>query len=303
MRKPSLIELDAVVAVAAQRNFRAAATELGLSRSALSHAVASLEQRMGVRLFNRTTRSVSLTDAGERFLARVRPALKEISGAVEAAAETRGTPNGTLRINASEGAVRWYLTPAILEFAKRYPDVQLDIVTQDGLVDIVADGFDAGVRLAENVPQDMIAVRCGPDVRFAIVGSKHYFKSHPLPKAPADLSSHNCIRRRWPSGAVYRWELERRAESLVIDVSGSLTLDNDDLILAAARAGVGLAYVTEASVAEDLAAGRLLRALEAWTPAYPGPRLYYSGHRHVPAALRAFIDIVRASQKPTARRR
>jgi DNA-binding transcriptional LysR family regulator len=303
MRKPSLVELDVVVAVATQRNFRAAATELGVSRSALSHAVATLEQRMGVRLFNRTTRSVALSDAGERFLSRVRPALKEISDAVEAAAEARDTPSGALRINASEGAVRWYLLPAILEFAQRYPDVRLEIVTQDGLVDIVADGFDAGVQLAEAVPQDMVAVRCGADVRFAVVGSKHYFKSRPLPKVPAELGAHHCIRRRWPSGAIYRWEFERRAESLVMDVSGPLTLDNDEFVLEAARAGLGLAYVTEASVTEDLAAGRLIRSLADWTPAYPGPRLYYPGHRHVPAALRAFIDIVRATQKPKARKR
>lgn len=293
MRKPGLVELDAVVAVANHKSFRAAADELGVSRSALSHTVATLEQRLGVRLFHRTTRSVALSDAGEQFLARVRPALKEISEAVAAVGELRDTPSGTLRINASEGAARLFLMPFVFEFLRRYPEVRFELATDDRLVDIVADGFDAGVRLADAVPQDMVAVPCAPDVRFAVVGSARYFKGRKLPRVPADLAQHDCIRRRWPSGAVYRWEFERRGQEQIVDVNGRLQLDRDELMREAALKGYGLAYLTEASVAPDLTAKRLVRVLEDWTPAYPGPRLYYPGHRHVPAALRAFVAVVR----------
>lgn len=293
MRKPGLVELDAVVAVASHKSFRAAADELGLSRSALSHAIAALEQRLGVRLFNRTTRSVALSDAGEQFLSRIRPALKEISEAVTAAGERRDTPSGTLRINASEGAVRLFLMPYVIEFVRRYPDVRLELVSQDRMVDIVADGFDAGVRLAEGVPQDMVAIPCADDVAFAVVGSPRYFKGRPAIRVPADVTRHACIRRRWPSGALYRWEFEKHGQEQVIDVNGPLTLDLDEPMREAALKGVGLAYLTEAHVARDIEAKRLIRVLEDWTPAYPGPRLYYPGHRHVPAALRAFIAVVK----------
>lgn len=293
MWKPGLVELDAVVAVATHKSFRAAADQLGLSRSALSHAVAALEQRLGVRLFNRTTRSVALSEAGEQFLARIRPALKEISEAVSAAGELRDTPSGTLRINASEGAVRLFLMPYVVEFLRRYPDVRLELVSQDRLVDIVADGFDAGVRMAEAVPQDMVAVPCADDVRFAVVGSPRYFKGRRAPRVPADLAQHACIRRRWPSGAIYRWEFEKHGQEQVIDVTGPLTVDLDEPMREAALKGVGLAYLTELRVARDIEAKRLVRVLEDWTPAYPGPRLYYPGHRHVPAALRAFIAVVK----------
>lgn len=301
MKRAGLLELNAVVAVAAHRSFRAAATELGLSPSALSHAVATLEQRMGVRLFNRTTRSVALSEAGEQFLARVGPALREISQAMVAANELRDTLTGTLRINASEGAARMFLMPSVLEFLRRYPDMHVDLVTQDQLVDIVAAGFDAGVRLADGVPRDMIAVPCGPDVSFAVVGSARYFKGRTRPLTPGDLAAHSCIRRRWPSGAIYRWEFEKRGEEVVIEVNGSLTLDRDQLMIEAALRGAGLAYLSETSVAADIAVGRLIRVLEDWTPAYPGPRLYYPGHRHVPAALRAFIAILREKAAPRAR--
>lgn len=293
MLRAGLLELNAVVAVATHRSFRAAAAELGMSPSALSHAVATLEQRMGVRLFNRTTRSVSLSEAGEHFLARVRPALREIAEAMEAANEFRDTLTGTLRINTSEGAVRLFLMPVVLEFLRRHPDMHLDLVTQDQFVDIVAEGFDAGVRIAGAVPKDMIAVPCSPDVRFAVVGSARYFKGRARPATPGDLVAHNCIRRRWPSGVIYRWEFEKQGEEVVIDVKGSLTLDKDDLMIRAALKGAGLAYVTEGDVAGDLAAGRLIRVLEDWTPPFPGPCLYYSGHRLIPAGLRAFIDVMR----------
>lgn len=293
MRSAGLPELNAVVAVATHRSFRAAAAELGMSPSALSHAIAALEQRMGVRLFHRTTRSVSLSEAGEQFLARLRPALREISEAMEAVNQFRDTPAGTLRINTSEGAARMILEPVVLAFLKRYPDMQVDLVTEGRLVDIVADGFDAGIRLAEVVPQDMIAVPCSPDLSFAVVASPSYFQGRTRPLAPGDLLSHDCIRSRMPSGTIYRWEFEKRGEEVAIDVTGSLTLDNHNLMVEAALTGAGVVYTNEWAVAAHIEAGSLIRVLEDWTPAYPGLRLYYPGHRHVPAGLRAFIAIVR----------
>ncbi|NMO19746.1 LysR family transcriptional regulator [Pyxidicoccus fallax] len=293
MKRAGLLELNAVVAVATHRSFRAAAAEMGMSPSALSHAISTLEQRMGVRLFHRTTRSVALSEAGERFLSRVRPALRELSDAMEVVNEFRDTPTGTLRINASEGAARMVLMPYVLEFLLRYPDMQVDLVTEDRLIDIVAEGFDAGVRLAEAVPRDMIAVPCSPDVSLAVVGSPRYFKGRARPATPGDLLSHNCIRFRTKSGAIHRWEFEKRGEEVAVDVKGSLTLDHDELRLQAALKGVGLAYLSEWAVAPYVASGKLIRVLEDWTPAWPGLRLYYPGHRHVPAGLRAFVGVIR----------
>jgi DNA-binding transcriptional LysR family regulator len=293
MSKAGLLELNAVAAVATHRSFRGAATEMGMSPSALSHAVAALEQRMGVRLFNRTTRSVSLSEAGEQFLARVRPALREISEAMEAVNQFRDKPTGMLRINTSEGAARQVLQPIVLEFLKRYPDMQLDLVTEGRMVDIVAGGFDAGIRLAEAVPQDMIAVPCGPEQRFAVVGAPSYFNGRSRPTAPSDLVSHSCIRRRMPSGAMFRWDFEKRGEEVLIDVKGPLTLDSYNLMIEVALSGLGLAYVNEWTVAADIAAGRLIRVLEDWTPPFGGLSLYYPSNRHVPAGLRAFIGVIR----------
>ncbi len=293
MPRTGLVELNTVVAVASHRSFRAAATELGMSPSALSHAIAALEQRMGVRLFNRTTRSVSLTEAGEQFLAKVRPALREIAEAIDATNVFRDSPAGTLRLNMSEGAARQLLTPIVLEFMRRYPQMQVDLVTQGRLVDIVAEGFDAGIRLAEAVPQDMIAVPCGPEQRYAVVGSPAYFNSRTHPKTPGDLVAHECIRGRLPSGAMLKWEFEKRGEQMVVDVKGSLTLDHYELWIEAALEGAGLAYINEWSVSHEISSGRLVRVLEDWTPPFPGLALYYPGHRHVPAGLRAFIGIIR----------
>ena len=292
MPKAGLVELNAVVAVATHRNFRRAATQVGLSPSALSHAVGMLEKRMGVRLFNRTTRSVSLSEAGEQFLSRVKPALREISAAMESVNEFRDSPTGTLRLVAPESAALMVMTPIVVEFLRRYPEMRVDIVTASSLVDIVADGFDAGIRLAESVPQDMIAIPCSPALRFAVVGSPGYFKTYGRPRSPADLLKHNCIRVRFPS-TIFRWQFEKRGESLVIDVGGSITLDSQHLIVEAALQGVGLAYASEFAVAPDIAAGRLIRVLEDWTPPYPGLSLYYPANRHMPAGLRAFINVVR----------
>jgi DNA-binding transcriptional LysR family regulator len=291
--KTGLTELDAVVAVARLGSFRAAATELGMSPSALSHAVAALETRLGARLFNRTTRSVSPTDAGEQFIARVAPALGEIGGAIEGINSHRDTPTGTLRINTSAGAARMILTPLILEYLRRYPDMNLVLVTEGRLVDVVGQGFDAGIRLAEFVPQDMIAVPIGPEQRMLVVGSPDYFERHPRPKVPEDLLHQRCIRARMASGSIWHWEFERGGEEVAIDVPGSLTLDEMTLMMEAALAGTALAYLSEWSVAGHIAAGRLVSVLEDWTPAFPGLCLYYPGRRHVPAGLRALIDLIR----------
>lgn len=298
MRSSGLTELEAVLAVARQRSFRAAATELGMSTSAISHTVAALEARIGVRLFNRTTRSVALSEAGEQFVASVAPGMSAIREAMEQASSRRLSPSGTLRINAPVGATR-LMMPIILEYLRRYPEVKLDIVTDDRLVDIVGEGFDAGIRLTEQLPQDMIAVPFGPKQRLLVVGTRAYFAKHPAPRSPADLATHDCIRRRLASGKIYRWEFERRGETINVDVKGSLTLDNTGLILGAVRAGVGLAYLSEMDVADDIAAGRLQVVMENWTPPFDGLCLYFPDGRHVPAGLRALIELIREKRDET----
>ncbi|MFC0399785.1 LysR family transcriptional regulator [Paraburkholderia rhizosphaerae] len=292
METSGLGELEAVLAVARHRSFRAAATELGVSKSALSHAVAALEARIGVRLFNRTTRSVSVSEAGAQFVDSIAPALSAIRTALEQAGSHRDTPSGTLRINTSAGAARQAM-PIFIEFLRRYPEMKLDVVTEGRMIDIVVEGFDAGIRLAEAVPQDMIAVPLGPMLRFAVAASPAYFEQHPAPRTPADLAAHRCIRTRMPSGAIYHWEFERHGEAFAVEVKGVITLDDPELMLSAARAGLGLTYLTEWTVGPDLKAGTLQRVLEDWTPPFDGLCLYYPGRRHVPAALRVLIELIR----------
>lgn len=299
MKKTDFAELTAVTAVAMHRSFRGAAKELGLSPSALSHAVAALEQRMGVRLFHRTTRSVSLTEAGAQFLARISPALREISAAMEEVNMHRATPTGTLRINAAEGAAIRLMNTVGYEFLGRYPDMKLDIVTESRMVDIVADGFDAGIRQRSHVPQDMIAVPCSSAVRFIVVGSPAYFAEHDRPKVPEDLSGHECIRGRLPGGAPYKWQFVQGDGRIDIAAKGALTLDSPHLIRDAALHGIGLAWVSEWAVEDDIAAGRLLSVLDDWAERTSGLCLYYSSHRHVPAGLRAFIDMLRNCISPS----
>ncbi len=301
MLHTGLFELNAVAAISAHRSFRAAATELGISPSALSHAIAGLEKRLGVRLINRTTRSVSLSEAGEHFLARVSPALREIAGAMEDVNEFRETPTGTLRINLKERAAHQILRPVVAKFLRRYPDMNVELALEGRPIDIVAEAFDAGVRLAESVPQDMIAIPCGPDSRFIVVGAPSYFERASVPRSPSDLLRHECIRRRMPGGKLYRWEFEKRGEATAVDVPGRLTLDNDTLMVEAAVEGLGLAFVSDFWVKEHLAAGNLQAVLEDWTPPFPGLRLYYPGHRHVTAGLRAFVDMLREEGKSAAK--
>jgi DNA-binding transcriptional LysR family regulator len=259
--------------------------------------VAVLESRLGARLFHRTTRSVTLTEAGERFVAETGPALRDIREAMERLTDHQAEPPGTLRINASSGAARQIMAPIVLAYVRRYPRVTVDIVTEGKLVDIVLEGFDLGVRLAETVPRDMIAVPLGPAQRFAVVGSPAYFARHPKPLVPGDLATHACIRSRMPGGGIYRWEFEHRGEQVEVDGTGPLILDDPLLMIEAARAGVGLAYLTEWNAAGDLAEGRLVRVLEDWTPPFPGLCLYYPGRRHLAAHHRAFVDLVRETAR------
>jgi DNA-binding transcriptional LysR family regulator len=293
MNRSGLVELDTVVAVARLGGFRAAAIELGVSPTSVSNAVAGLEARLGVRLFNRTTRSVSLSEAGEQFIAAVGPALSDIHGAMEATKSRRGRPVGTLRLNCPVEAARQILVPVVLKFQRRYPDVGVDIVTEAQLIDIVAKGFDAGIRTRDTVPGDMIAVPFGPELRFVVVGSPAYLRDHPAPAKPGDLTAHRCIRARWPSGALYRWEFAKRGRTLTIDPPGSLTLDEPSLMREAALADAGLAYMWEARVRDDLTRGHLISVLDDWMPSSPGLCLYHPDRRNVPAALSAFIDMLR----------
>jgi DNA-binding transcriptional LysR family regulator len=292
----SLHELHALAAVAARRSFRGAAGELGVSPSSLSHSIAGMERRLGVRLFNRTTRSVSLTEAGEHFLGRIHPALREIADAVETVNQFRDTPSGLLRINASEGGAE-RLLPIVLSFMAAYPDMRVDLASDGRLVDIVAEGFDAGVRGGDAVPQDMVALPLGIPEAYAIVASPAYFAARGVPQAPADLLQHDCIRVRMPSGALLRWEFERRGEEVRIEPPGRLVLGSINLSIQAAVAGAGVAYVIERYVTDELVSGRLARALTEWTLPFPGVCLYYPRQRLPSAGLAAFIEHFKASRR------
>jgi len=293
MDRPSLNDLVAFAAVASHRSFRAAADVMGVSRSALSHAIIGLEGKLGVRLFNRTTRSVSLTQAGANLLARLDPVLRDMDRALDSLSEERGTPSGPLRINANKSGAAILLAGIVPRFLDLYPDVELDLVSEGRLIDIVDEGFDAGVRLLEAVPRDMVAVKFGGDVRFITVAAPSYLQGKPTPKTPDDLNAHRCIRQRLPSGKRYRWEFARRGAEIAIDVPGNLTLDDNDLLMQAAAAGSGIAYVPEHFARPLLDSGRLVSVLEDWCPPIPGLALYYPRGRHVPSPLRAFIDLLK----------
>lgn len=293
MARPSIADLTAFAAVAEHRSFREAADILGVSRSTLSHAIIGLERRLGVRLLNRTTRSVAPTEAGERLLRLLGPLLAEFDATLDLLADNGNVVGGTLRVNCGEAAAEQLLRSAVPTFLQRYPNVELDLVTDGRLVDIVAAGFDAGVRLRESVPQDMIVVPFGGEVRFLAVASPDYLDRNGVPHVPDDLSRHRCIRHRMPSGKAYRWEFEKHGQELTIDVPGSLTLDHTRLMAEAAADGLGIAFVPESVATGKLGAGKLVPVLEDWCPRIPGLCLYYAGHRHVRAALRAFIDTLR----------
>lgn len=297
MYRPGLSELEAVAAIAREGSFRRAATALGMSTTALSNAVAKLEANLGVRLFNRTTRSVSPTEAGRAFIDQVGPALRDIQDAMAGVRSQQQTPSGTIRINTFAAAAREIMSPLVLEFLRRYPEVHVDLVTEGRLVDIVADGFDLGLRRADLVPADMIAVPVGRPQRYAVVATPRYFKRHGKPRSPSDLGKHQCIRVRLPNGALLRWHFEKRGQSAQIDVSGPVTLDEASLSRAAVLAGVGVGLFMEQDVREDIAAGRLERVLEDWTPPLGDLCLYYPNRRHPSAALKAFLELAREMRR------
>jgi len=291
--RPALADLTALSAIVAHRSFRKAADELGLSPSTLSHTIRTLEAAMGVRLLHRTTRSVSPTEAGERLVARLRPVLRDLDEALGEVDAFRHRPSGTVRINTSETAARLLVQAVVPAFLARHPEVALDIVTDGALVDIVAQGFDAGIRLGESLPQDMVAVRFGGPARFVAVAAPAYLARHPAPRVPDDLRHHACIRVRMPSGKPYRWEFARHGQALEIDVDGPLTLDHVVLMVEAAADGLGIAYVPDRAAQPWLADGRLVEVLSDWCPTIPGLFLYYPGARLVPPGLRAFIAVLR----------
>ncbi len=293
MSRHSLIELEAVLAIVRCGSFRAAALDLGMSTTAISNAVGKLERELAVRLFNRTTRSVSLTHAGRIFVAQIKPALEDIQKAMNTARSQQEVPSGTLRINAFATAAREIMAPLVLAYLKRYPQVHIDLVTEGRLVDVVAAGFDLGVRSADFVPSDAIAISLGQVRRMAVAASPTFFRSRAIPKVPQELLGYPCLRIRLPNGALFQWRFEKDGEELQIDVSGPITLDEASLSRIAATNGVGIGYFMEADVREDIATGRLVRILEDWTPPLAPLCLYYSNRRNSSAAFKAFIEMAR----------
>jgi DNA-binding transcriptional LysR family regulator len=286
-------ELAAFAAVAEFGGFRSAARRCGLSPSALSHSVASLENRLNVQLFYRSTRNVSLTDAGRRFFVRLRPALEEIAEAADELGELGDGLSGTLRINSDATTAEQILRPLVLRFMAAFPKVAVEITSERRLVDIAEHGFDCGIRSYETIPQDTVAVPVGPMQQHVVVAAPSYLARSPALNSPADLATHRCIQLRMPGGALYRWEFERRGEPVLVETKGGLVLDNSRLILAAAIDGYGLAYVTKWMATTALEGGALVQVLSDWTPPYPGLHLYYPRHRHLSASMRAFVSFVR----------
>jgi len=293
MVRDELSVLSALLVVAEERSFTRAAKRLRVTPSALSHAIRGLEEKIGVRLLARTTRSVAPTDAGEMLLARLRPALGDVREALDEISRLRGRPAGRVRLVVSPLASAMILAPKLGQFARDYPDVVLDVTANESRIDIVAAGFDAGIHLREFIERDMVAVRVSKDLRPAIVGSPRYFESHPKPASPGDLLSHRCINFRHGSAGVYRWEFDKGNQSLTVAVNGPLIVDDVEIMIRAGIDGVGLAFTDEERVASYLASGALVRVLDDWCPPFPGFFLYYPSRRQQSAALSALIETVR----------
>jgi DNA-binding transcriptional LysR family regulator len=291
MARTGLVELEAVLAILRRGSFRAAALDLGLSATALSHAIGKLERDLGVRLFHRTTRSVSLTDAGRTFVGQVGPAMESIHAALDTARSQQQTPSGTLRINAFASAAREILSPLIATFLRRYPQVQIDLVTEGRLLDVFAEGFDLGIRSADLVPRDTIAIPLGPPRRFAVVATPSFLARHEAPRVPHDLLRHPCIRVRLPNGAPYRWQFQKDGHPVQLDVPGPITLDEATLARMAVLEGIGFGFFMASDIRQDIAAGRLVQVLEDWTPPLEPLCLYYPSRRNPSAAFKAFVSL------------
>ncbi|MBS1078704.1 LysR family transcriptional regulator [Gluconobacter kondonii] len=295
---PSFHELEIFSTVARYRSFRKAAEERGVSPSALSHALRALEEKLGVRLLNRTTRSVLPTEAGARLLQTLEPAFHDVSLALQDLRAMQDTPTGALRINMPRPAAR-LLADRMARFILQYPRVSLEVVTEERLIDIVAEGFDAGIRFGESVAADMVSVPVGASQRFAVVASPEYLSIHGVPEKPQDLMGHACIGRRFPSGRRYDWEFENAETLFTVAVSGPLVLDDDDSMIRAAILGVGCTYVYEALVQQDIRQKRLQPILQNWMPVAEPFCLYYPSRRQMPLPLRVFIDFLKGREAAT----
>jgi DNA-binding transcriptional LysR family regulator len=294
MPRHNVNDLLAFLAVARERSFTKAAAQLGISQSALSHTIRGLEERLGLRLLTRTTRRVAPTEAGERLVRTAGPKFEEIDAALTALSELRDRPAGTIRITAGEHAAEAILWPALAKLLPRYPDIKVELTIDQGLTDIVAARYDAGVRLGEQVAKDMIAVRIAPDMRMAVVGAPSYFARRPRPKRPQDLTAHDCINLRLPTyGGLYAWEFEKNGRELKVRVEGQLVFNGNAMILKAALAGLGLAYLVEDRVKTLLANGRLIRVLADWCPPFSGYHLYYPSRRQATPVFALLVDALR----------
>jgi DNA-binding transcriptional LysR family regulator len=294
MPRENFNDLAAFAVVANVRSFTRAAAQLGVSQSALSQTIRALEERLGLRLLTRTTRSVSPTEAGERLLQTIAPRFEEIERELSALSALRDKPAGTIRITAGEHPAISVLQPALKRILPDYPDITVELIVDYGLTDIVAEGFDAGVRLGEQVAKDMVAVRIGPEMRMAVVGAPAYFDRHPRPRTPQDLTAHNCINTRLPTyGGLFPWGLEKGGREVKVRGEGQLVFNNLGLRLSSALDGLGLAYMPEDQVLNYIAEGRLIRVLEGWCPKFPGYHLYYPSRRHSSPALTLLIEKLR----------
>lgn len=297
MRGVEFAELAAFAAIAEHQSFAKAAVSLGLGRSTLSQTLRALEERLGVRLLNRTTRSVSLTDAGVRLLGRVRPALGELTSAVAEVRDDRDQPTGLLRLVIQPPVATFLIGPLLGRFLAEYPGVRVDVSVVKMPADIIKDGFDAGIRFGEQIERDMIAMRVMGETRFLVVASPDYLARHPAPKAPSDLQHHDCIRNRLPNGTIFGWQFEKNGKAVQASVGGRLIVDDIELSIRAVLDGVGLAYLLYDYVSRPIADGRLIPLMEDWSPLMSGFFLYYSSRRHLSSPLQAFIAFMMSETK------
>jgi DNA-binding transcriptional LysR family regulator len=296
MKRPSLDDLETFAAVARTRSFRKAAVERGVTGSSISQVVRNLEERLGVRLLNRTTRSVSVTEAGEQLLRRLEPAFADVAGALEDINSFRQKPSGSVRINAPAPAVEFILAPLILPFLQAYPDVTLELISDATSVDIVQERFDAGVRFGEELALDMIAVPLGPPLRYIVVGAPGYLERHGVPREPSDLLRHQCLRQRFPSGRIFAWDFEKDGRDVTITPEGPLIVSDARYLVQGAIAGLGLTRTLDDYVRRPIEAGELAEVLGDWCPRIPSWFLYYPSRRQPPPALRAFLDFLAAQR-------